>query len=104
MAKVDAAAIAAIKACFEEGDTLSETGFYLLIDAIAEAAQEHGRYDPPCTLYFVPRTGPCTLYLPCTCPVLLVQVHGSYRTGAWPCTCPVLSGQVQGRTGQVRSA
>lgn len=41
MAKVDSAAIAQIKAYFEEGDKLSETGFYTLIDAIAEAAQEH---------------------------------------------------------------
>jgi len=41
MAKVDTAAIAAIKAYFEEGDPLSETGFYLLIDAIAEAAEDH---------------------------------------------------------------
>lgn len=41
MAKVDSSAIAAIKTYFEEGDTLSETGFYLLIEAIAEAAEDH---------------------------------------------------------------
>lgn len=41
MPKVDAAAIAAIKAHFEEGDKLSEIGFYALIDALADAAEDH---------------------------------------------------------------
>jgi len=41
MAKVNAGRIAAIKAQFEYGDTLTEQGFADLIDAIAEAAQEH---------------------------------------------------------------
>ena len=41
MAKVNAGRIAALKARFELGDTLSEQGFADLIDAIAEAAQEH---------------------------------------------------------------
>jgi hypothetical protein len=41
MSKVDSSRIAAIKAHFEEGDELTEAGFYLLIDALAEAAQEH---------------------------------------------------------------
>ena len=41
MSKVDAARIADLKAAFEEGDTLSEQKFADLIDALAEAAQEH---------------------------------------------------------------
>ena len=41
MAKVDATLIAAIKEYFEAGDKLSETGFNTLIDAIAQAAEDH---------------------------------------------------------------
>jgi adenosylcobinamide amidohydrolase len=41
MAKVNAARIAALKALYELGDTLTEQNFADLIDAIAEAAQEH---------------------------------------------------------------
>ena len=41
MSKADSAQIAAIKAYFEEGDPLSETGFYTLIDALADAAEDH---------------------------------------------------------------
>jgi hypothetical protein len=41
MPKLDSAAIAAIKAYFEEGDKLTEAGFYALIDALAYAAEDH---------------------------------------------------------------
>jgi len=41
MSKVDNTRIAAIKALFETGDTLTEQNFANLIDAIQEAAQEH---------------------------------------------------------------
>jgi hypothetical protein len=41
MAKVNAARIAALKALYERGDTITEQNFANLIDAIAEAAQEH---------------------------------------------------------------
>lgn len=41
MAKVTSSAIAALKALFETGDTLTEENFASLIDAIAEAAEAH---------------------------------------------------------------
>jgi len=41
VAKVDSSRVADLKARFELGDTLSEQGFADLIDAIAEAAQDH---------------------------------------------------------------
>jgi hypothetical protein len=41
MAKVDSDRVADLKANFELGDSLSEQKFATLIDAIAEAAQEH---------------------------------------------------------------
>lgn len=41
MAKVNAARIAGLKALFEAGDVLTEQNFADLIDAIAEAAEEH---------------------------------------------------------------
>ena len=41
MAKVDSGAIAAVKALFETGDTLTEQGFSDLIDLIADAAEAH---------------------------------------------------------------
>jgi hypothetical protein len=42
MSKVDSSRVADLKARFELGDTLSEQSFADLIDAIAEAAQDHG--------------------------------------------------------------
>jgi hypothetical protein len=41
MAKLDSSRVADLKARFELGDTLSEQSFADLIDAVAEAAQEH---------------------------------------------------------------
>lgn len=41
MAKVDSSAVAAVKALFEAGDTLTEQGFAELIDLIADAAEAH---------------------------------------------------------------
>jgi len=41
MAKVNSAAIAALKALFETGDTLLQSSFEEIMDAIAEAAQDH---------------------------------------------------------------
>lgn len=41
MGKVNSAAIAALKALFETGDTLLQSSFEEIMDAIAEAAQDH---------------------------------------------------------------
>lgn len=41
MAKVDAPAIAALKALFDHGDTMLEGSFQALFDAIADAAEDH---------------------------------------------------------------
>lgn len=41
MPKVDAAAIAALKAALEDGDRLTEAALAALIDAIADAAEDH---------------------------------------------------------------
>ena len=41
MAKVDSSAVAALKAFFETGDTLTEANFASLMDAIADAAEDH---------------------------------------------------------------
>lgn len=41
MPKVDAAAVAALKADLEDGDRLTATALAALIDAIADAAEDH---------------------------------------------------------------
>lgn len=41
MSKVDSSAIAALKALFETGDTLLQSSFEEIMDAIAEAAEDH---------------------------------------------------------------